>query len=1036
MEQHAPTLSKHPVAPAKVNRPWLPAAFPRERLFTRLDELADRPCTWIGAPGGYGKTTLAASYVEARGIPCLWYQLDEDDADPATFFYYLGIAADAHGAGPPLPLLTPEYQGDLPAFARRYFRALFQRVAPPCILLFDNYHRLPARAPLHTLLAEMLDLLPAGARCLVASRGEPPPELARARLHGRLALVEAEALRLTLPEAEGIAGLQPDRRPTANEVRPLNERVQGWAAGLTLLLQHFHPHRTALSPPPTPALVFDYFAAEVFDRADSATQTFLLKTALLPTMTAAMANQLTDGDGAEALLNGLARSHFFTFRDETAEPRYQYHDLFRDFLLSRGREAFGAVEHEQDQRRAAAILEAAGEIGAAVELWQALGDWDHLNGLVNQHAQPLLRQGRSRLLESWLAGFPSAIRNESPWLLFWLGQCQLPRDPVAARTTLARAYRRFKRAGDVTGLWLAWSSITDTYQLAWDNFRAAGGWLVEFERLRARYPRFPSVALETRVTCGVFNLLVHSLPEHPEFADWEQRVVRLLQTDCPPDLYLVSLNTLLFHYIWNVGRRARAAWALDILRAAHANTTSVEPVLHCAWQCWEFCYQYYFEGDLEKCLALADVTLAASTEHGIGFFKCNALTSFVYAHLSVGQLEAGRAALARFRPVLHAFRPLERGHYASLRAWEAWLSGRLSEALDILERALPFARLFYQSTGYTHFFLAQVRASLGDHSAALRHLAATRPWIRTTNSQLATFLRALAAAQFALAWGRPARCLRLLRRALALGRAEGYIFFPFFKPDDVARLCAAALDADIEVEYVQTLIRKRGLLPDPSISPSERWPWPVKLYALGRFGLAVDDQPVVFGRKAQRKPLELLKLLLAWGGRDVQQARIADALWPDADGDAGQQALTTTLHRLRRLLGREQALCLRDGRLSLDPRYCWVDAWCLERRINQTLARVRESDERAGPTDLAAVTDALLRAYRGPFLGQDPEPWAIRTRDRLRDRYLQCLEEVGTRLETLGHREMARACYERGLEVDASAERCSRGLMRCRGQLE
>jgi len=835
MEPQEPSSSAA-ATPAKLNRPWLPVIFPRERLFARLDEFADRPGTWIGAPGGYGKTTLAASYVEARGTPCLWYQLDEDDADPATFFYYLGMAADAHGAGPLLLLLTPEYQGDLPAFARRYFRALFQRLAPPCILLFDNYHRLPARAPLHTLLAEMLDHLPAGARCLVASRGEPPPELARACLHGQLALVEAEALRLTLPEAEGIAALQPDRRPTTGEVRPLNERVQGWAAGLTLLLQRSRP--TLAAAPPITELVFDYFAAEVFDRADSALQTFLLKTALLPTMTPAMADQLTDGDGATALLNGLARSHFFTFRDETAEPRYQYHDLFRDFLLSRGREAFGAVEHEQDQRRAAAILEAAGEIGAAVELWQALGDWDHLSRLVDRHAQPLLRQGRGRLLESWLAGFPSAVRNESPWLLFWLGQCQLPRDPVAARTTLARAYRRFKRAGDVAGLWLAWSSITDTYQLAWDNFRAAGGWLVEFERLRARYPRFPTVALETRVTCGVFNLLVHSRPEHPEFADWEQRVIRLLQTDCPPDLYLVSLNTLLFHYIWNVGRRTQAAWALDILRAAHANTTPVEPVLHCAWQCWEFCYQYYFEGDLEKCLALADVTLAASTEHGIGFFKCNALTSFVYAHLSVGQLEAGRAALARFQPVLHAFRPLERGHYASLRAWEAWLSGRLSEALDILERALPFARLFYQSTGYTHFFLAQVRASLGDRRAALRHLAATRPWIRTTNSQLAAFLRSLAAAQFALAWGRPARCLRLLRRALALGRAQGYIFFPFFKPDDVARLCAVALEADIEVEYIRTLIRKRGLLPDPSISPSERWPWPVKLYTLGRFGLA------------------------------------------------------------------------------------------------------------------------------------------------------------------------------------------------------
>jgi hypothetical protein len=41
----------HPAALAKVNRPWLPAMFPCERLFQRLDELADRPRTWIGAPG-------------------------------------------------------------------------------------------------------------------------------------------------------------------------------------------------------------------------------------------------------------------------------------------------------------------------------------------------------------------------------------------------------------------------------------------------------------------------------------------------------------------------------------------------------------------------------------------------------------------------------------------------------------------------------------------------------------------------------------------------------------------------------------------------------------------------------------------------------------------------------------------------------------------------------------------------------------------------------------------------------------------------
>ena len=573
----------------------------------------------------------------------------------------------------------------------------------------------------------------------------------------------------------------------------------------------------------------------------------------------------------------------------------------------------------------------------------------------------------------------------------------------------------------LTGLWLAWSSITETYVLAWDNFRAAGGWMVEFERLRARYPRFPSSALEARVTCGVFNLLIHARPEHPEFADWERRINRLLRSDCPPDLYLVSLNNLLFHYIWNVGRRDKAAWALNRLRAAHAQATQVEPVLHCALLCWEFCYQYWYEGDPERCLALAEAAWGTVVEHGISLFNSLALSSFMYAHLSTGRVKAGRAALARFEPKLPSFPPLERGHYAWLSGWEAWLSERLPEALDRLEQSLQISRrFFYQSVGFSQLALAQLQASLGKRAAALRHLAGMRHWIRATHSQNGAFLRTLTAAQFALAWGRPARALGLLRRALALGREQGYIFFPFFKPDDVVRLCAAALEADIEVEYVQTLIRKRGLLPDPATVSSERWPWPIRLYTLGGFALQVDDQPVSFGRKAQRKPLELLKLLLAWGGRDVSQAQLADALWPDTEGDTAQQTLATTLHRLRRLLGHKEALGLHDGRLSLDPRYCWVDVWRLERHINQTLAQLTEAETSTAPADLATSTQALLNDYRGPFLGQASAVWAIQARERLRNEYLKCLNELGAAWEARGDSELAHACYQRGLDVETA----------------
>ena len=70
---------------AKLTRPKLYDALPRPRLFSLLDEAATRPIVWISALPGSGKTTLVASYLEARKIPHVWYQADMGDADAATF---------------------------------------------------------------------------------------------------------------------------------------------------------------------------------------------------------------------------------------------------------------------------------------------------------------------------------------------------------------------------------------------------------------------------------------------------------------------------------------------------------------------------------------------------------------------------------------------------------------------------------------------------------------------------------------------------------------------------------------------------------------------------------------------------------------------------------------------------------------------------------------------------------------------------------------------------------------------------------------
>ena len=166
---------------AKLTRPQVSNAVLRYRLFTRLDEAQERPIVWIHGPPGAGKTTLLASYLSAKKRSGIWYQVDSDDGDPASFFYYLGLAATAKAPRKrrPMPLLTPEYLLDIEGFTRRFFRELCSRLGDTAVLVFDNYQEVAAPSVFHKIMACALSELTPGTRVIVLSRTEPPPEYAR-----------------------------------------------------------------------------------------------------------------------------------------------------------------------------------------------------------------------------------------------------------------------------------------------------------------------------------------------------------------------------------------------------------------------------------------------------------------------------------------------------------------------------------------------------------------------------------------------------------------------------------------------------------------------------------------------------------------------------------------------------------------------------------------------------------------------------------------------------------------------------------------
>src|SRR5262249_31814903 len=131
-------------------------------------------------------------------------------------------------------------------------------------------------------------------------------------------------------------------------LRDLNERTDGWAAGLVLSLERDRkPEEGIPAAGATPQAVFDYFSGEIFDRMDGQERSALVQYSLIPVMAVHRVAELSDYADAGALLDRFARANYFTLKLATkggAHGTYQFHPLFREFLQRRAEEHFAERE--------------------------------------------------------------------------------------------------------------------------------------------------------------------------------------------------------------------------------------------------------------------------------------------------------------------------------------------------------------------------------------------------------------------------------------------------------------------------------------------------------------------------------------------------------------------------------------------------------------------------------------------------------------------------------------------------------------------
>jgi LuxR family maltose regulon positive regulatory protein len=1016
------SLMEYTAGMAKVTRPRLYRTLPRERLFERLDEMRKRKAIWITGPPGAGKTTLASSYLEYRRMPALWYQMDSGDSDPASFFYYLAVAFDAIAGAEPLPLLTPEYLPDLSGFTRRFFRQLFARLQPSSVLVFDNYHTVPLASVLHAIMRDALEEVPDGICVIVTSRTEPPATLTRLRLTHAIASLDWNELHVSLDEARQIAVLaEQPAGAQEDEIRALWETSDGWAVGFVLMLEHRRAtgRQGRAAMPASRELLFDYFAVEIFGAASPDVRHLLLRTAFLPLFTVPMAEAISGDLDAGLRLNELYRLRYFIDRRDEPEVTFEYHALFREFLLARARENLEATECQLLQRRSARLLEIGNHPEHAFSLYVGSADWAAAIRLIRQEAANLIRQGRWRTAKSWIEMLPPALLDTDPWLPYWAGACDVSIDPEHARVALEKAYAGLAAQHDLLGQVMAASLIMETYYFEWTNFAPLDRWIDVLSKLLGDGLSFPSAAVELRARSGLVAALLYRQPQHSLLLPESARARALLEADVPMGARFTAGIILLNCYCFQ-GDFDCAERVVGLLRPhlAHRETTPLSQV----W--WQIAVAYYelLRANHDAAADALGRSEAIADEYGLSFIRPAVLTQRALLALSFGDLQCAGALLPRLEAAINPARRMDLALFHSALSWYECQRGDYGSARKHAKSAVDGAFEAGAVTIQTYCLLgrAHLLLELGEPARALASVRSLR--LRAAGaSRLLEFDTLLLEAFSAFQTGDTAGALSLLRAGLAIGREQNYLNTLRWSAKITVRLLCRALEAGIETGYAQQLIRARNLVPDtPEI---EQWPWPIKLYSLGRFSVVIDNTPLKTSGKAQAKPLELLKALVAGGGREVGAATLAAQIWPDVEGDAAQNALDTTLHRLRKLLQQDDAVIVHQAKLSLNPVKVWVDVWAFERLANRL---------EHGTGDHRDDAAKLFRLYLGNFLQQDSEaPWLLPMRQRLRSKFLRQVVSLGCAWENQGELARAADAYQHGIEVDNLSEELYRKLMLC-----
>jgi len=382
---------------------------PRARLLERSNAGLGGNVTLVCAPAGFGKTMLLAQWVQTLDHPAAWLSLDEYDNELRTFVRSLTAA---------LQSVFPD------AFEATFSLCNAPRFPAPdhivtliineladlpedVVLVLDDYH-LIRESEVHTLIKLLIEHLPLQLHLVLATRSDPPLQLARWRVGGYLHELRHTDLRFTCEETEAYLARVLGSSAAHEVAMELEERTEGWIAMLHLAAlslrntsdQMAFMERLRHTPDRS---MSSYLLEEVLGQLTPDLQRYLERTSLLNQFCAELCVATMDMEQShqqmQDTLDWLEHSNFFLVPLDERQGWYRFHHLFRQLLQRQLQTHSSEEERGMLHRRASAWYAEQGLIGEAIEHALAAGDAREAAQLVEAQVLPEFEQERSVQME-------------------------------------------------------------------------------------------------------------------------------------------------------------------------------------------------------------------------------------------------------------------------------------------------------------------------------------------------------------------------------------------------------------------------------------------------------------------------------------------------------------------------------------------------------------------------------------------------------------------------------------------------------------